>query len=176
MFICIQVEQTYHVNEQMKKYPPVTCKIDNEVKANELDTLYKLVIDHIKSYEGFRSKPYRDTDGSLTIGYGHHFRKGENYSKIDSAFGEKLLIRDLNKCIQYVESTTDLRDNQSLAIGMLAYNCGTGKVNGYINRGLLNRIQDLPRYCHYSYKGKWIKSKRLEERRKFELKVYTYEL
>lgn len=159
------------------KQHPVEVKI--EVKGDTIrdtvyvDTLYNSVIDHIKSYEGFRSTPYKDNDGSLTIGYGHHLRRGENYAMIDTVIGEKLLVEDLTRCIDYVERNTDLRGRKSLAMGMLAYNCGTGRVNGYIKRGLLDNIEALPQYCHYvSSKGERVKSKKLQERRIFELKVY----
>jgi len=160
--------------------PKKTLQQDKiEVKRLPADTVfvdtcyYSQAIDHIKSYEGFRSTCYRDNDGSLTIGYGHHLRKGENYSVIDTVIGEKLLVEDLTKCINYIEKITDLRNNKSLAMGMLAYNCGTGRVDGYIKRGLLDSIEALPQYCHYtSSNGIWVKSKKLQERRIFELKIY----
>lgn len=138
---------------------------------------YNDAIDHIKSYEGFRSTCYRDNDGSLTIGYGHHLRKGESYSLIDEATAEKLLVEDLTRCVSFVERHTELRSNKSLAMGMLAYNCGTGKVKGYIERGLLDNIESLPQYCHYTNQsGKKVKSKKLQERRNFELLVYTNDI
>jgi len=134
---------------------------------------YNEVIDHIKSYEGFRSTCYKDNDGSLTIGYGHHLRKGENYAMIDTVIAKKLLVEDLTRCVDYIERVTDLRGMKSLAMGMLAYNCGTGRVGGYIKRGLLENIEDLPQYCHYTTSnGNRVKSKKLQERRIFELKVY----
>lgn len=172
------------IGVSMTEEPNVTpCKryehviVHDTVKVYVYDTLYNSVIDHIKSYEGFRSTPYKDNDGSLTIGYGHHLRNGENYSRIDSAFAEKLLVEDLTRCVDFVENHTSLQDNQSLAMGMLAYNCGTGRVKRYIANGLLDRIEVLPHYCHYTNsKGEKVKSSKLQERRTFELQVYTYDI
>jgi|TARA_R110000744_G_scaffold11552_2_gene34992 GH24 family phage-related lysozyme (muramidase) len=141
------------------------------------DSLYNSVIDHIKSCEGFRSTPYKDTNGALTIGYGHCIKEGEKYIKVNKAIAEKLLVEDLTRCVNHIEKITDLCGRQSLAMGMLAFNCGTSKVSGYINRGLLDNIEALPRYCHYTNsKGITVKSTGLLKRRTFELKVYTNEI
>lgn len=141
------------------------------------DSLYYSVLDHIKSCEGFRSTPYRDTNGALTIGYGHCIKKDEEYVNVNRVIAERLLVEDLTRCVNHIEKTTDLCGRQSLAMGMLAFNCGTGKVSGYINRGLLNSIETLPNYCHYTNsKGVVVKSTGLLKRRTFELKVYTNDI
>ena len=173
LFLCA-VLSVYIAKVEPPKQVPEKCRIEYIHDTVYIDTCsMSSIIDHIKSYEGFRATCYKDNDGSLTIGYGHHLRKGENYTVIDTVIGEQLLIKDLTKCIDYVERVTDLCGNESLAMGMLAYNCGTGKVKGYINRGLLDNVEALPQYCHYTNsQGEWVKSKKLQERRIFELKVY----
>ena len=165
---CLSTKHEVPQQEQIEviKYIHDTVHVDT--------CYYNEVIDHIKSYEGFRSTCYKDNDGSFTIGYGHHLRKGESYSLIDEATAHKLLVEDLTRCIKYVERFTDLRDNKSLAIAMLSYNCGTERVRGYIKKGLLDNIGSLPLYCHYTNQsGERVKSKKLQERRIFELLVYT---
>lgn len=142
--------------------------------------LYNEAIKHIKEYEGFRSKIYYDTDGSKTIGYGHHLKKSEKFANISESFATNLLIKDLNKKIKYVEETTELSNNKSLALGMFAFNVGNSNLNKAIKNGLLKNINKLKLYCNYTttLNGEKItkSSLKLLERRKFEIYIYTYNL
>lgn len=153
-----------------------------KIEKVQLDTgtLFDAAIDHIKDYEGFRSNVYYDTDGSKTIGYGHHLKKGENFTQISEEFATKLLIRDLTKRIKYVEETTELSSNKSLALGMFAFNVGNGNLNRAIRNGLLKDIQRLKLYCNYTTKIDGVKitkqSKKLLERREFEIYIYTHDV
>jgi lysozyme len=51
------------------------------------------LIDEIKLHEGFRSKPYKCTEGYLTIGYGQRL----DYIKVDKKTAEKWLMEKVNK-------------------------------------------------------------------------------
>lgn len=143
----------------------------------DTNKLFNEAINHLKEYEGFRSEMYYDVDGSKTIGYGHHFNSNENFSTITEKEATILLIKDLNKKIEFVEGHTDLRGNKSLALGLFAYNVGTGNLMKAINKGLLTNINRITDYCHYSTieDGQKItkRSDQLYERRKFELYLYT---
>lgn len=143
----------------------------------DTNNLFNEAINHLKEYEGFRSEMYYDVDGSKTIGYGHHFNSNESFSTITEEEATILLIKDLNKKIEFVEGHTDLRGNKSLALGLFAYNVGTGNLMKAINKGLLTNINRITDYCHYSTieDGQKItkRSDQLYERRKFELYLYT---
>lgn len=144
-----------------------------------IDTLdrFSEAIKHLKEYEGFRSDLYYDVDGSRTIGYGHHLKSNEHYSSITEEQATRILIADLKSKIEYVEKHTDLRGNKSLALGLFAFNVGTGNLMTAINNGLLNNITKITDYCHYSIVENGVKitkrSDKLYERRKFELYLYN---
>lgn len=55
--------------------------------------LYKVLILNLKRDEGFRSKPYKDTVGKLTIGYGRNL----DDVGISEAEADKLLSNDVLK-------------------------------------------------------------------------------
>jgi len=154
--------------------------IDPEAIREEI--LYNNVIKHLKKHEGFRDEIYLDNDGSPTIGYGHHILEGETFSTpITEYHATALLKKDLDKRVLEIEKATDLTGNKSLALGLLAYNMGVGKVKHYIDKYNLlcgDNINKILNYCHYKVNrgGKQIvlKSKSLEKRRQFELAVYNY--
>lgn len=139
--------------------------------------LFNEAIAHLKEYEGFRSEIYYDTDGSKTIGYGHHLRTGEVFNKITELEATNILIKDLKRKVEFVEGHTQLKGNKSLALGLFAFNVGTGNLMQAIDRGLLNNINKITDYCHYSIMedGEKVtkRSDKLYERRKFELYIYT---
>ena len=51
------------------------------------------LIDEIKLHEGFRSKPYKCTEGYLTIGYGQRL----DYIEVDEETAEKWLMEKVDK-------------------------------------------------------------------------------
>lgn len=79
----------------------------------------------ITKHEGYRSCPYRDPVGVLTIGYGHtgyDATKGECISKERA---RELLLRDVEDAERYVNSFgVDLKQDQFNALVSLAFNVG----------------------------------------------------
>lgn len=60
----------------------------------------------LKDIEKFRSKPYRDAAGKLTIGYGHKIKATERFlHPITPAEGEALLKADLETAETYINAT-----------------------------------------------------------------------
>jgi len=81
----------------------------------------------IKSFEGFRSYPYRDSAGIWTIGYGHTENVNAWSSPVTEAEAEDLLRADLADAKSAVEQhiSATLNDNQFSALVSLIYNAGT---------------------------------------------------
>lgn len=160
----------------LKNDNPDTIVVEQKVYV-DTGNLFTEAITHLKEYEGFRSHMYYDVDGSKTIGYGHHFRNNEDFISITESEATEILVEDLKRKIDYVEEHTDLRDNQSLALGLFAFNLGTGNFDKAISGGLLDNIHRITDYCHYKVteNGETIvkKSQKLYERRQFELYLYT---
>lgn len=152
---------------------------DTIYKNMDLGNLYNLSINHLKSKEGLCLKPTVSCDGLLTIGYGHVIKKNESFTGISEMEATILLKKDLQKAIDFVKKNTDLKDNKALAMGLLSFNIGTGRFLQYLkNDSLLvgNNINKIKNYCNYhankNNKDIIIKSKALQERRLFELKIY----
>jgi lysozyme len=108
-------------------------------------------LDLIKSFEGWRSKAYRDAVGVWTIGYGHTSMAGEPQVRrgmvISEAEGEAILRRDVEKFAIGVAKaiTRKVNDNQFGALVSFAYNVGLGgfrksSVLTAVNSGQFDRV------------------------------------
>lgn len=164
---------------------PTVCNVDTIYveKTVYIDTsyIYDEAIEHLKEYEGFRAKVYIDTDGSKTIGYGHHLRKNENWSYVSEEKATDILKKDLDRRIDFVNENYEVNSYQALALGMLGFNLGTGRLSNYIKKDKLlegDNINKILNYCHYktyTSDGTCIvkTSSSLKERRQFELHIFN---
>jgi lysozyme len=88
-------------------------------------------LDILKTLEGFRSKPYEDVAGKLTVGYGHLIVPGDGVASgdiIDQVKATELLHHDVQRTVEGVNScvTRDINQNQFDALVLFAYNLGVG--------------------------------------------------
>ncbi len=103
-------------------------------------------ISMIAQFEGFRAKPYLDSVGIPTIGFGSTTHTNGTKVTMNDAIIDKemacemllfhlnqLELIDLNNCI----TRTDLKQNQVDAIGCLMYNIGD---KGFCGSTLHNKI------------------------------------
>jgi len=175
-FIILIPGYSKEINEEVKCVSD-TVYIQTKVYV-DTGNIYNEAIDHLKEYEGFRSNVYYDTDGSRTIGYGHHLNAGESFTYLSEERATDLLMKDLDRRIDYVNGQIDtLNPNQSLALGLFAFNLGTGNLDKAISRGLLTDINRITHYCHYKtvIDGQVItkRSTKLHERRRYELYIFN---
>ena len=85
-----------------------------------------MVIDSIKDHEGFRARPYKDSTGHETIGYGTNIDKGLTEEEADM-----LLRFRLNKLLSQLATRApfdlDVLPQQcQQALAQMAYNLGVG--------------------------------------------------
>jgi len=100
----------------------------------------KRIINKIKEFEGFSAKPYYDSAGVLTIGYGTT-RDASKYSSITKQFAEQLLIRDL---AQYEKTLNNyivnrgyiLNQNQFDALVSFLYNVGSIRSGSTLDKSI----------------------------------------
>ena len=87
-------------------------------------------IEQIKSFEGFRSMPYQDVAGKLTVGYGHLMVHGDGTvqgSPITMGQATELLRKDLHTAEEAVNSCgVELTQNEFDALVSFTYNLGVG--------------------------------------------------
>jgi lysozyme len=85
-------------------------------------------IEQIKAFEGFRTMPYKDTGGRLTVGYGHLIVPGDGLvegSPITMGQATSILRNDLQAAENCVNSTgTALTQNEFDALVSFVYNLG----------------------------------------------------
>ena len=152
--------------------------VDTSFTENTVDSVYLDAIEHLKSYEGFRSQVYLDTDGSRTIGYGHHLRRGETYQNINDSLATAILTHDLKIRMEAIEDKYEVTGDTLLALGLFSFNCGMGLLDEAIKNGILTKPTIILSYCHYkTYDSQggviWHTFNKLSKRRKYELALIT---
>jgi lysozyme len=98
------------------------------------------IIKRIKEFEGFSAKPYRDSAGVLTIGYGTT-KDADKYTNISKAQADLLLRRDLaafeDQLNNYIAARGyELTQNQFDALVSFIYNVGSIKPNSGLDKAL----------------------------------------
>lgn len=90
------------------------------------------LLDMVKSFEGFRSKPYLCAGGEWTIGYGHTAGVGPSTKPITEQEAEALLRKTLESIGAKVDEcvTVPLTDAQRDALISLVYNIGVSAFRG----------------------------------------------
>lgn len=86
----------------------------------------------LKQLEGFRAKPYADSGGKMTVGYGHLIVPGDgvggNDDVITTSKATELLSNDVSRTVGGVNNgvTSTITQNQFDALVIFAYNVGIG--------------------------------------------------
>jgi len=163
------------------KEVPVMVEDDSDNKRVltdiEKDMLYTECCRQIKKYESFSSERYLDNDSSITIGYGHHIKKGEKIpTKITEEQASEILKRDFDVYLGIARKYSGSY-NRQLAIGMFTFNVGEGNYRGSTLKILVDLNlpidYEIVKWCHFKHNGKTHQSSGLLRRRKFELSVYN---
>lgn len=143
--------------------------------------LSKHGLELIKQFEGFRAKPYRDSAGVATIGYGStYYKSGKTVLMSDSAITERqavnLMLSVMGKyelaVTRYVK--VDLNQNQFDALTSFAYNLGMEALRKstllkLLNKGLYSEAAgQFKRWVYADGKvSKGLKIRRAKERAVF---------
>ena len=111
--------------------PPASDKVAvsyNKNAVNAAGRTNELGVSLIKHFEGYRSEPYLDAVGKLTVGYGHLVRKGEIFTDTSKPAMEALLKEDMGVAEAVVKRyvKVPLNSNQFSALVSLVYNIGIG--------------------------------------------------
>lgn len=82
----------------------------------------------IKEFEGFRAKPYTDSGGVWTIGYGTTKGVNKDTPVVTEAQADALLARDIASTEMAINRgvKVPLSDNQRAALISFVYNIGSG--------------------------------------------------
>ena len=97
----------------------------------------------LKKLEGFKAKPYADSGGKMTVGYGHLIVPGDGVALgdiIDPVKATELLSNDVRRTVDGVNDnvTSTITQNQFDALVIFVYNVG---VTAFKNSTLLKMLK-----------------------------------
>lgn len=108
----------------------------------------------VKAHEGCKLKPYRDSLGVLTVGYGHNLEQ-----EITQADAEVWLIQDLKKAISELDRAfpgwkehSEVRQNVLIE---MVFNIGAPRLAGFLRFWAALRAKDYKQAAREMLKSRW---------------------
>jgi len=172
LFILTGTLINYNVKSEIQVKTKVKYIKVKQIVYVDTCNLFNEAISHLKKHEGFSQKVYLGNNGRKTIGYGHQLLKGENFTNVSESLAEDILIKDFNKHYKSIQESFKLSDNKSIALALFSFNVGEGNFKKAIDKGLLKNINKLKAYSYYKQNRVYIKSRKLYQRRLFELHLF----
>ena len=165
---------------------------DKALPAEQIKPIDRLPSDDmkgsLKKSEGFEEKPYNDSAGHCTIGYGHLLHKGacadEDFEKYKEGWTEdhanKVFDEDIAKHEEDVKKhvNVELTQGQYDALVHFAYNIGGDE---FQNSTLLKKLnagdydsvpEEMRRWINITVNGKKQVSEGLKKRREREIEMF----
>jgi len=144
-----------------------------------LQTISPEGLKFIQNFEGFRERPYKDTGGLLTIGYGQRITEEEadNYKNgITKEEAQSLFDGYMNSMVSRLRSCPlALLQHQFDAVCSLSYNIGLHEfLNSTIYKMLSVRGVDLSSWLVFIKDNRGHSDDGLIRRRRLELKLFIY--
>ena len=132
LYVCSLDETIIH-SQSVKFFNMSFNDIQASILKEERVEVLNRAAEILKLREGFRSKPYRDSSGNLTIGYGQLIKnKGMRVTEEQATF---MLIAELEKNAkqldEYLPWWTTLTAERQMALLNLTYNMGIDKLMGF---------------------------------------------
>lgn len=97
----------------------------------------QILKEDLKRHEGLRLKPYIDTVGRVTVGYGHTYGVRSNDPPITAVAAEKLLDEDIDIAIadarRIVKSFDNLDGPRKTVVANMAFNLGPDRLAQFKN-------------------------------------------
>ena len=113
------------------------------------------LIEQLKRHEGFRSKPYKDTVGKLTIGYGRNIED----VGISVQEAETLLLNDIEwaveECAQLFLNWPELPDDVQVVLANMCFNLGKVRLGRFIKMRMAIADKDFVRAAEEMKDSKW---------------------
>ena len=138
----------------------------------------------LKTLEGFRGKPYPDSGGKMTVGYGHLIVKGDGVStdnSIDQVKATELLTKDVQNAVTCVNNcvTSTINQNQFDALVIFSYNVGNHALQNSTLLAKLNAgdieaaTKQFLVWNKVKFKGAFVEVAGLTNRRLAEQKLFN---
>ena len=113
-------------------------------------------IELIKRQEGFRSKPYHDTKGILTIGYGLNLEEGITEKEASLLLEMRIEIYT-NECYQLISNFNELNTIRQAVLVDMLYNLGKSRLSGFKKMIIAIKLHDFKEAAIEMLDSKWAK-------------------
>jgi lysozyme len=113
-----------------------------------------LLRSQLERHEGLRLKPYRDTVGKLTVGYGRNL-EDVGISRDEADFMLDNDIDQVERQLDTVDEYRDLNDVRQTVIANMAFNLGFAGLMGFKNMWSAIDRRDWDRAADEMLNSKW---------------------
>ena len=91
----------------------------------------EILKDDLILHEGYRSKPYVDTVGKITIGVGFNLDDNGLPSKIIEELLDMTMKEAIENAQSFIRNFDDLSDNRKAVLANMAFNLGLNRFRGF---------------------------------------------
>ena len=91
----------------------------------------EILKDDLILHEGYRSKPYVDTVGKITIGVGYNLDDNGLPSKIIEELLDMTMTEAIENAQSFIRNFDDLSDNRKAVLANMAFNLGLNRFRGF---------------------------------------------
>lgn len=132
------------------------------------------LVEKVKEFEGFSSKPYLDPGGTLTIGYGrtNAVKLGDVTTPEKESVWLKEIFGTILKKVTETMSTYNLTSDQLLALTDFTYNLGQSNLLLLIDHGNRTVTEISEKIVEYD-KCRGVRLAGLTKRRRWEYELFT---
>jgi len=91
----------------------------------------EILKDDLILHEGYRSKPYTDTVGKITIGVGYNLDDNGLPSKIIEELLDMTMTEAIKDAESFIRNFDSLSDNRKAVLANMAFNLGLNRFKGF---------------------------------------------
>lgn len=129
---------------------------EGSTKTWRAPVITEQLVEQIAKHEGLRTKPYRDTVGVWTVGYGHNLNE-----PITEEDARQILISDIKKaindCVHAFPWFMELNEARQYAVIDMAFNLGINRLRGFRNFLLAMELGDYDTAANHMLDSLWAK-------------------
>ena len=119
------------------------------------DTALRSLRERIKRHEGFRPRPYRDTGGHMTIGYGHRIRSGEKLECVTQEEADKIFEADLQEVMDKLNLPEQLSPVRKGVLIEMGFNLGITGLRKFKKMWAAISVEDFDTAADEMLDSKW---------------------
>jgi len=141
-------KETPHIYQHKTECLQMSKKVKGMILSDEGEEL-------LKHLEGYKEKPYLDSGGRASIGYGHMIRKGELFTSISEQEATNLLLLDIEPIEDFLNENlrSIITQNQFDALVIFIFNIG---IEAFSESHVYEYLKNRQYEDALDYWAKWI--------------------